>query len=405
MKRLLSLFALILAGLPLAPAPLAAQSPYSAAVKLNDRAVTYFEIDQRAKLLAFLGTPGDVSKQALDNLIDERLQEYAAGLAGISVSPDQVRAGMEEFVGRFNVKLDDFLAQLQAAGIAEETFRDFVAAGLAWREVVGRKFAAQAQVTDAELDAALASGNGGGVQVRLAEIILPLTPGVENQTLQLANDLSRSLRGTDAFANAAAIYSASPTRDNGGLMDWINVGQLPPQLASRILTLTPGQVTEPIPLPGAVAIFQMRGIREAAVAGAAPLAVDYATLTLPGGKSPETLAVARKMLDKVDTCHDFQIEAQKFGADRFRREQRALARVPHDIVKELARLDDREVSLNLTRGRNNEQLLVLMLCGRTRELPEGEREQLRLALFNQRLAALGQGYLEDLRADAIIIRQ
>lgn len=380
----------------------AAQSPYSAKIVLNDRAVTYFEIDQRAQLLAFLGTPGDIQKQALDNLIDERLQEYAAGLAGVSVSPDDVRAGMEEFVGRFQAELDPFLEQLKQAGIAEETFRDFVAAGLAWREVVGQKFAAQAQVTDAELDAALASGGGGGIQVRMAEIILPLTPGVENQTLQLASDLSRNLRGNQAFSDSAAIYSASPTKANGGLLDWLPISQLPPQLASQILTLTPGQVSDPIPLPGAVAIFQMRGLREGAPATARPLSVEYASLMLPGGRSEATLATAQKIIDSVDTCHDLQIAAQKYAPGTFELETRALARIPHDISKELARLDDREVSTNLTRGVHGENLLLLMLCGRTKELPEGEREQLRQSLFVGRLDSLGRGYLEDLRADAII---
>lgn len=387
------------------PSQVAAQSPYSAKFILNDRAVTYFEIDQRARLLAFLGTPGDVAKQAQDNLIDERLQEYAAGLAGVSVSPDEVRAGMEEFVARFNVELDPFLEQLKQAGIAEETFRDFVASGIAWRAVVGQRFAVQAQVTDAELDAALASGVGGGIQVRMAEIILPLTPGVENQTLQLANDLSHNLRGNQAFSDSAAIYSASPTKANGGLLDWLPIAQLPPEVGSQILTLLPGQVSEPIALPGAVAIFQMRGIREGGPATARPLSVEYETLMLPGGRSQETLATAQKIIDSVDTCHDFQIAAQKYAPGTFQHETRALARIPHDITKELARLDDREISTNLTRGLQGENLLVLMLCGRTKELPEGERDQLRQALFGQRMDSLGRGYLEDLRADAIIIEK
>lgn len=406
MKKVIPLVqAALVAVMTLWSASAVAQSPYSAKIVLNDRAVTYYEIDQRAKLLGFLGTPGDVEKQALDNLIDERLQEYAAGLAGVSVSPDDVKTGMEEFVARFQVELDAFLEQLKQAGIAEETFRDFVAAGLAWREVVGQKFAVQAQVTDGELDAALASGGGGGIQVRMAEIILPLTPGVENQTLQLANDLSRNLRGNQAFSDSASIYSASPTKANGGLLDWLPIAQLPPQLSSQILTLSPGQVTDPIPLPGAVAIFQMRGLREVGSTTARPLSVDYAYLLLPGGRSAETLASAQKIIDGVDTCHDLQIAAQKAAPGTFQHETRALARIPHDITKELARLDDREFSTNLTRGQNGENLMVLMLCGRTKELPEGEREQLRQALFLQRLDALGRGYLEDLRADAIITRK
>jgi len=43
-----------------------------------------------------------------------------------------------------------------------------------------------------------------------------------------------------------------------------------------------------------------------------------------------------------------------------------------------------------------------MLCGRTTELPEGGREEIRQALFTQRLESYASGYLEELRAGAII---
>ena len=47
-------------------------------------------------------------------------------------------------------------------------------------------------------------------------------------------------------------------------------------------------------------------------------------------------------------------------------------------------------------------LMFLMLCGRSTELPEGAREQVRAALFNQRLESYSDGFLAELRADALI---
>jgi len=43
-----------------------------------------------------------------------------------------------------------------------------------------------------------------------------------------------------------------------------------------------------------------------------------------------------------------------------------------------------------------------MLCGRTNSISEGNREDVRLALFNQRMEAFGEGYLQELKGDAII---
>ena len=77
----------------------------------------------------------------------------------------------------------------------------------------------------------------------------------------------------------------------------------------------------------------------------------------------------------------------------------AAGEIPADVRRELDRLDEGEISTALTRGNN---LLLLMLCGRTTDLPEGFREEMRQRLFNQRLESYANGYLEELRAEAII---
>ncbi len=75
--------------------------------------------------------------------------------------------------------------------------------------------------------------------------------------------------------------------------------------------------------------------------------------------------------------------------------------MPTEVAFELAKLDEDEVSTDLTR-QNGEVLVMLMLCGRSTELPEGSRDDVRQSLFFQRLESYADGYLEELRADAII---
>ena len=43
-----------------------------------------------------------------------------------------------------------------------------------------------------------------------------------------------------------------------------------------------------------------------------------------------------------------------------------------------------------------------MLCGRSREISNITREQIRTNLFNQRIGGFGQRLLEELKANAII---
>ena len=66
-------------------------------------------------------------------------------------------------------------------------------------------------------------------------------------------------------------------------------------------------------------------------------------------------------------------------------------------------MDPGEVSYALTRG---DAVMVVMLCGRTTEVAEqADRSNVSLGLRNRRLAALADGYLAELQADARIVER
>ena len=402
MKRFFRICSLVLAGMATS-LPLAAQSPYSAAVTINGEGVTHFEIEQRALLLEALGTLGDVRRQARNDLIDDRLKIQAGRAFGLSVNEEELKAGIEEFTQRVNMKPEEFTSYLIQAGVEPETFTDFVNVSLVWRKVIGARFQSKAFITEAELDTAMSQGNINlGASVLLAEIVLPYNAETRAETLELAAEVRSGIKSFADFEDAALTFSASPTRANGGKMDWTPVQALPPDIAKMLLTMGVGGVTPPLPLPGAVAIFQLRGVRDNRAAATKTIAYDYSTLLLPGGRSAETLETAAKIRLQVDTCNDFLAVSTKYPEEYYSQQVTAVRQVPKAIAAELAHLDDNEISSTLTAGDNNEFLMLVMLCGRTNSISEGNREDVRLALFNQRMEAFGEGYLQELKGDAII---
>ncbi len=185
----------------------------------------------------------------------------------------------------------------------------------------------------------------------------------------------------------------------------MNLTKLPPQLQPVVLALDPGEITEPLPLQGAVAMFQMRGVREVTGSRQTYSAIDYASYYLPGGRSAETLAQAQKIADSLDTCEDLYGVAKDQDPSVLDRQSLVPAEIPQDIGIELAKLDPNEISLSLTRNQG-QTLVLLMLCGRTAQLGEGEsRETVANALTHQRLTSLADSFLEQLRADALIIEK
>ena len=384
-----------------APAALTAQSLFSPAITVNGDVISYYELDQRAQFLRLLGAPANPEELAREQLIEDRLKFQAAAEIGASVGPEDLRAGMEEFAARADLQADQFIAQIGQAGVSEETFRDFVEVGLVWRDVVRARFLSQARPSQAEIDRALGTGGQGGLRVLLSEIIMPLTPNNQAAVRTRAEEIAQ-IKSFDAFSAQAREVSATNTRDQGGRMDWVALNELPPALRSSILSLSPGDVTPPLQLPNAIALFQLRDLAE--ITGSAPTysAIDYAMYFIPGGRTADALATGQRIVNETDTCDDLYGVAKGQSPDVLRRESLPPSQIPDDVAMELAKLDPGETSLALTR--NNGTLLVLLrLCGRTAQANEdASREDVANALTAQRLEALAASFLDQLEANALI---
>lgn len=384
--------------------PAAAQSgAFSPVVIVNGAPITGYELDQRTKFLRLLNAPGDVEKLAEKQLITDRLQLQAAKLHGIDPTKEEVDAGMKEFAGRANMSLEKFIAALAQAGVNEQTYRSFVQAGVAWRDLVRAMFGPELSVSKAEVNRALSvAAEQREPRYLLSEILLPATPQYIGQSTAIAQQITSTVRSPAQFAAAARQYSASNSATRGGAIDWVNLANLPPPVAGAIKELKPGQISAPVKLDNAIGIFLVRGIGESAAPKNSKVIVKYAQYLIPGGRSPEALAAAAKVAARVDDCNDLYGVAKGQPEGTLTFTTQPVSAVPSDIAMELATLDQNEISTGLTRGGN---LDLLMLCTRRPEAAEkADPAYIASQIANQRLAGLAQNYLDELQADAFIRR-
>lgn len=275
--------------------PALAQSQFAPVLYVNDRAITSFELDQRRRLLELFGEPGDLTQTARQQLIDDRIRLFAAARDGIRVTDEQITAGIEEFAGRANLTGPELLNVIGQAGVQRESFEDFIRAGQSWREVVRVRFGPRAQVTEAEVDRAIANAAGRG-----------------------------SVPGTLAIEFAQYV---PPSRDAGRL---------------------------------------------------------------------------DSILSQIDTCDDLYGVAQGQPEEALTFSTLPPDQIPAELRTALDQLDEGEVStLNRESGP-----VLLMMCGRTIAFEDGiNRGAVRGQLVNRRIASYADGYLAELRADAIIREQ
>ena len=381
-----------------------AQTQFAPAITVNDRVITRYELSQRQRLLDLFGTSGDLREQAREALIEDRLKEQELARYGLELSEDALNREMESFAERANMSLPQFKRLLAQNGIDAITLEDFVRVGVAWRDYVRSRYSRQLNVTDADIDRAIARAGSGPteLQILLSEIIIAAPPERAAAARQAANQISR-MRSYGEFESAARQVSALPSRENGGRLGWLPLSNYPPQLRALLRDLAPGEVTEPIEIPNGIALFQKRGLREAGRAVQAPASIAYATYAIPGGRSEAALANATAVVDQLDTCDDLYGVARNQPEEVLQRVDLAPEAIPDDIALELARLDPGEVSLNLTRD-NGQTLLLVMLCNRT---AVGQQALNRDAVLNQirseRLAGMANALIADLRASATII--
>lgn len=383
-----------------------AQGLFSPAITVNADVVTYYEIGQRAQLYRLLRSPGDPVAKARTDLVVDRLKKQAIQEAGIDVAAEDIAAEIEAFATRAKLTRKQLAQALKEGGVAPETFRDFTRTNLGWGDFIRGRFLARSRPTEDEVDRALGRlGNGGGIRVLLSEIIIPVTPENIKQVEEVALQLSQ-ITSISAFAAAAAKYSATDTRTRGGRMNWLPITNLPPDFRPLLLALRPGEVTAPISLPNAVALFQMRDVQEISAGVPKYSAIEFARYYIAGGRSPEAQQIANGIIDNIDTCDDLYGVAKGQPAEVLDRDSLAPGDITHDIALELAKLDENEISTALTSA-NGQNLVLLMLCGRTSAVGDDEdtRNDLINGLIQQRLNAFSVSYLDRLRADALIFEQ
>jgi peptidyl-prolyl cis-trans isomerase SurA len=390
-------FLIALSTLLLGAAPVLAQNQFAPRLYVNDRAISEFEVQQRVQMLRLFQTPGDLDSEATKALVEDRLRMAEAKKLGIAATPEQIMAGMEEFAGRAEMTAEQFVSELGKAGVSAETFRDFVEAGLVWREVIRQRYAPRVTISDAEVDRAIARANPStSLRILISELVIPAPAGQEEAALARAERLRSQITTEGGFASAARQNSASATAGRGGRLDWMPLSNLPAALAPVILGLAPGEVSAPVPLGGAVGLFQLRGLEEIAGLGPQTIEVDYAQYLLPAA---DGAAAAQTLRSQVDTCNDLYGINQGQPADRLTRQTVAATALPANIGRALAGLDANE-SVDYPSGAAH---VFLMLCARTpvQETPPS-RDAVREQLLNLRLGAMSESFMEELRFNAII---
>lgn len=395
-------FTQVLVCLSLCAVSVSAQNPFAPVVQVNEDVITAYEIQQRELLLRIISPANSSAQNARRDVINDKLRNQALRQAGLQLSEQAITDGITDFAGGANLTGEQLTQILDQGGVSSESFRSFISTNMAWRDLIRARFGNRVQISAAEIDRALSATTGSsGVRVLLSEIIMPSPPPQRQEVLARAATIAESTSEAE-FSSFARRFSATESRARGGRLEWMPLTDLPEPLRPLLLALAPGEITAPLPLPNAVALFQLRAIEETETQATEFSAIEYAQFFIPGGRSPAALTQAQQLRDEIDVCDDLYGVAKDLPEDRLLRDAKVPADIPQNIAIELAKLDNNEVSTALV-SVDGQSLMFLMMCGRTAAAnQEVSREDVAEQLRQSRLSGLADGFLEQLRADARI---
>ena len=366
----------------------------AAKIQVNNSVITQFELDQRAKFLGVLKFADNHSELAQTQLIEERLKQSEAQKLNISASDVEIEDALTRFASRANLTVKEFNKELKRIEIYPDTFRSYVETEVIWQKLVNKKFGAQSSVSNLQLQRAKSiSKFEDTIQVLLTEIIIPFSTDDRSEKENLAN-LLKQIRSKEEFSNAAHKHSKAPTATVGGRVKWQNFDRLPGIIKPLILGLSPGQVTEPIMLTKAIALFQLRDIREIKTDRTQLELLDFV-------KVKSDLKYLLFVQDKFRNCSD--VEAIIGGQTEVTLARKKLLsdETPNTLMPVLANLDPNESEIIVADGKSQ----LVIMCERNNQLNSTAQtlEQDKNILQSNRLKNLARSFLETLKDNARIV--
>jgi len=238
---------------------------------VNDRAITYAEVEDYARDAAtalrqqyasqpeaFQQKLNELLNDSLDQLVERQLILHSFDTDGYRL-PD---SAMDEIVqDRIREQFGDrvtLMKTLQARGMTFEQYRQqirdqYITSALRNQNVQREIIISPAKVLDyyqAHQDSFRLED-----QVKLRMIVLNKTSADDTNAMNFAREIEAKLKDGAAFTEMANIYSQGSQQHQGGEWGWVERSVLRKELGDVAFTLTPGKPSDPIDTPDAVYVM------------------------------------------------------------------------------------------------------------------------------------------------------
>ena len=382
---------------------------------VNGEIITQTDIDQRLAFLAIANgqdiPPGEVERlrqQILRNLIDEALQIQAAKTEKIEIKQSDIDRTVTRVAAGAKQTPEQLAAYLDTHGSSVRSLRRQIEAEIAAARLQRAKIESGVSVGDDEVKAVLDKLNAskGTEEYRVGEIFLSATPDSQSQVVANANKILDQLKAGGSFVAYARQYSEASTAAVGGDLGWVRPAQLPEPIAVVIRQMSPGMISNPIPVAGGFSIIAVQDTRKILTPDPrdAVLTLKQISIGFPKGTTRQQAepVVARfaEAARNIGGCGGAEKLAADFHGDVVEAEKK-MRELPQTLQQIMLPLQVGQATQPF--GSIEEGVRTLVICGRDQVDPtEPTYDQVYNQINEERVNMRWRRYLRDLRRDAII---
>ncbi len=275
--RLISVLLLALAA-PAAPLSAQALQPLDRIAAIVDEDVILQSELERAiqnVTAQYADQPGQLpprnvlERQVLERLVLMKIQTARAADSGIRVSDEELNAAVAAVAQQNRMSIDDLREALASDGMSFTDFRNSVRDEITVQRLRQSFGQSRVQVSEAEVDAALATQTAGGTRYHLAHILVALPDGATAEQISTGQQKVEGVqalidRGEMDFAAAAVRYSDSPNALEGGDLGWRSLDEIPTAFSELLKSMSPGQVAGPLRGPSGFQLLKLVAVDDAA---------------------------------------------------------------------------------------------------------------------------------------------
>ena len=241
---------------------------------VNNEIITYYELEKAVKNLpptiVEKERPGEIQKQLLFQLIDQKLVELQIKRLGIQISSDEVEktvAKIKQDQGLTGA--EDFAKALTKEGLTEKEFNNKIKEQIQRFRLISREIGSKIIIPEDRVKEYYEKNKLQFQKkegIHLAHILLTTSSTSSPEEIlgqkKKAEEIWERLKKGEDFSELARKFSQDPSAAQGGDLGVFNLAELDPFLREVVSTLKQGEFSQVLQVPSGWQIIKLISIQD-----------------------------------------------------------------------------------------------------------------------------------------------